>query len=329
MDRSKNMIQEMVATIVNQKKNSGGIQNVALVACGGSFSTLYPAKYFLDMEAKKIRPGHYTANEFVHATPSYIGENSVVITISHKGDTPETVEAAKLARKRGAVSIVLTFEQDSPLTTHGDFVLFYEWGAESNQNNSNVVTVLRIVAEIINQVEGYIHYDEFCKACDKIHDSIAKGKKATLDAAKTFARDYKNEKLIYTIGSGTGFSAAYSYAICILMEMQWINASAIHSGEYFHGPFEITEPEVPFILLKSSGKTRTLDIRVLNFLTKYGGKFITIDAQELGLPEIGKNVCGFFDHIFLTAMLRQYADELALIRQHPLSERRYMWKVEY
>ncbi|QQO10778.1 SIS domain-containing protein [Breznakiella homolactica] len=323
------MIGEMITKIVEKKNGIGGIQSVAFVACGGSFSTLYPAKYFLDSESKKLRAGHYTANEFVHATPSYIGKNSVVVTISHKGNTPETVEAAKKAQELGAASIALTFEQDSPLSKYGDFVLPYEWGPDADQKNSNVVTVMRIAAEILHQVEGYAHYDEFCQACGKLNAVTGKAKAATAENAKAFARDYKDEKIIYTMGSGTGMSAAYSYAICILMEMQWINSSAIHSGEYFHGPFEITEPDVPFILLKSSGRTRPLDLRALKFLEKYGKKFITLDAQELGLPEIGKNVCEFFDHIFLTVILRQYAEELASIRNHPLSERRYMWKVEY
>ena len=49
-------------------------------------------------------------------------------------------------------------------------------------------------------------------------------------------------------------------------EMQWIHSSAIHSGEYFHGPFEITDKDVPFIMMMSTGRTRALDQRALDFL---------------------------------------------------------------
>ena len=31
----------------------------------------------------------------------------------------------------------------------------------------------------------------------------------------------------------------------------------------------------------------------------------------------------------ITAVFRVYAEELAEVRQHPLTKRRYMWKLEY
>lgn len=71
------------------------------------------------------------------------------------------------------------------------------------------------------------------------------------------------------MGSGPSFGAAHQESICILLEMQWINSASIHSGEYFHGPFEITEPGTPFILLKSSGRTRPLDDRAICFIERY------------------------------------------------------------
>lgn len=322
-------IPEIITKIKNEKDAIGGIKSVVFVACGGSLSTLYPAKYLLDNIAQKLRIGHYTANEFVHATPEYLGPNSIVITLSHRGNTPETIASAKKAQGIGAASIVLTFIEGSSLTKYGDHVVTYEWGVGSTQKNSNVVIAMRIAVEILYQVEGFASYQEFATGCDRIDEAIQKGKSLTLAAAKDFAKEYKNEKIIYVMGSGTGFSAAYSFSVCILMEMQWINSAFIHTGEYFHGPFEITEQTVPFILLKSSGRTRPLDQRALAFLNKYGKKFITLDALDLGLPIIGPEVSEFFDHIFFTVILRQYAEALAEARNHPLSERRYMWKVEY
>ncbi len=82
----------------------------------------------------------------------------------------------------------------------------------------------------------------------------------------------KSEKVIYMMGSGPSFGAAHQESICILLEMQWINSASIHSGEYFHGPFEITETGTPFILLKSSGRTRPLDDRAIRFIERYRGK---------------------------------------------------------
>ena len=113
------------------------------------------------------------------------------------------------------------------------------------------------------------------------------------------------------------------------MEMQWINSSAIHSGEYFHGPFEITDRETPFIILMSEGRTRPLDQRALDFLNRFAEKVIVLDAKELGLETIDDKVSEFFNPLLMSAALGCYSYELSIARKHPLSCRRYMWKLQY
>ncbi len=60
---------------------------------------------------------------------------------------------------------------------------------------------------------------------------------------------------------------------CIFMEMQWIHSACIHSGEFFHGPFEITDANTPFFFQFSEGNTRAVDERALNFLKKYDQRY--------------------------------------------------------
>ena len=131
------------------------------------------------------------------------------------------------------------------------------------------------------------------------------------------------------MGSGANYNVAYSFAICLLMEMQWVNSSAIHSGEYFHGPFEITDRETPFIILMSEGRTRPLDQRALDFLNRFAEKVIILDAKELGLETIDDKVSEFFNPLLMNAALGCYSYELSIARKHPLSCRRYMWKLQY
>nr|WP_272948253.1 type II asparaginase [Trabulsiella odontotermitis] len=65
--------------------------------------------------------------------------------------------------------------------------------------------------------------------------------------------------------------------------MQWIHSACIHSGEFFHGPFEITDANTPFFFQLSEGSARPVDERALNFLKKYGRRIEVVDAKELGL----------------------------------------------
>ena len=152
---------------------------------------------------------------------------------------------------------------------------------------------------------------------------------AHTDRIATFAEAMKREPVIYTMGAGANYATAYSYAICIFQEMQWIHSAGIHAGEYFHGPFEITDFDVPFIVLRGLGASRKMDDRGLAFATKYSQRVTTLCAEELGLGTIDADVVEHVEHMAFGTLLRVYCDKLADSRGHPLTVRRYMWKMDY
>ncbi|OGO80045.1 MAG: phosphosugar isomerase [Clostridiales bacterium GWC2_40_7] len=322
-------IQEMIKDIKEKTEDKGGIKEVYFIACGGSLASLYPSKYLIENESKELTVGYFTSNEFVHVIPKALGINTIAVLCSHRGNTPETIEAARVCQSYGAKTIALSYIKESPLTKHADYTLYYEFGENAVIENDKICTSLKIAFEILYQFEEYINYQKAIDGFDKINLVVDSAKKFVKTRAAIFADKYKDENNIYVMSSGASYGSAYSYAICILMEMQWINSSGIHSGEYFHGPFEITDRETPFILLMNEGRTRPLDERALVFLQKYGEKIIILDAKELGLNTIDDKVIEFFNPVLFNYALRVYGQELAEIRKHPLSQRRYMWKVEY
>ena len=99
---------ELKKIIEEIKAERPEITSVIFVGCGASQAELYPAKYFLEGNAKKLRTSLYTANEFVHATPACVGKESIIITCSLGGNTPETVEASKKAMNMDAKVIAIT-----------------------------------------------------------------------------------------------------------------------------------------------------------------------------------------------------------------------------
>jgi fructoselysine 6-phosphate deglycase len=54
-----------------------------------------------------------------------------------------------------------------------------------------------------------------------------------------------------------------------------------------------------------------------------------LDAKDFDLTGVAESVQGYIAPLVLQTILRQYAEELATARNHPLSTRRYMWKVPY
>jgi len=323
--KMKNIIEEIIAS----KKEVGGIKQVYYVACGGSYGAFYPAKTFLETEATDIKVGIYNSNEFVHNTPKAFGKNSVLIVASHKGNTPETVKAAEIGKKAGVPVIALTWIADSPITGQADYVVDYAFGDDKDIAGEKTIVALMTAVEILNQTEGYVNYDKFLDGVAKIDRIVKNACKHVEKRALAFAENHKDDSVIYTMASGAGYGAAYMQSICIFMEMQWINSSSIHTGEYFHGPFEITDAEIPFVIQVSEGSTRPLDERALKFLNQYAKRVEVIDAKELGLSKIDSSVVDYFNHTLFNNIYPVYNKALADERQHPLSTRRYMWKVEY
>lgn len=322
-------MKEIVAEIAESKKECGGIREVYFVGCGGSLGGFYPAKIFLETEAVTIRAGWYNSNEFVHNTPKALGKNSVVVTASHRGNTPETVQAAKLAHEMGVPVIALTWAPNSPITEVADYVVGYTFGPDKDIAGEKTMVAMLAAVEILKQTEGYSNYDAFMDGVAKIDGIVKRARKHVEKRALAFAGEYKDDQVIYTMGSGAGYGAAYMEDICIFMEMQWINSSSIHTGEFFHGPFEITDTEIPFILQISEGPTRPLDERALKFLKKYAKRVEVLDAKDLGLSTIDPTVVSYFNHSLFNNVYDVYNHALADERQHPLTTRRYMWKVEY
>lgn len=305
------------------------IQNVFLVACGGSSALMYPSKYLLDREAKSIASDLYSSNEFIHRNPATLGSHSLVILCSHSGNTPETVEAAKFARSKGALTVSLTHEPTSPLAEASEHFITYSYGPEAPAFETNYSIMYQLVVGLLSVKEKNGKFHQFLHSLQSLQAVYDRAKSQFAERAKAFAAAHKDEKLIYTMASGANFGVAYSFAICILMEMQWIHSHAIHAGEYFHGPFEILDKNVPIILLLGLDETRPLEERALQFSKQYGEKLTVLDATEFDLSGVDEGLRGYIAPLVLNTVLRQFANELAEARNHPLSTRRYMWKVPY
>ena len=306
------------------------IKSVYFVGCGASMSDLFPGKYFLDANAKNLRVALYTANEFYYSTPSAVDSSAIVVTCSLSGNTPETVAASKKAMELGASVISVTHIAGSPLALASHYQIIHGFEGSYGAKMEKPANVLALAAEILNTYEGYEHYNELQDGLTKIYDLINRAAASLEPTAKAFADAYKDMPILYVMSSGAAQMVAYSFSSFLMMEMQWVPASSFHSGEFFHGPFELVDKDVPYLLLMNDGPTRPMDIRALTFLQRFDAKVTVVDAKDFGLGSaVDKSVVEYFNPLMIGGVLRLYAEQLALVRNHPLTKRRYMWKLEY
>ena len=120
------------------------INHFYFVACGGSQAFMMPAQYMFDREIA-IPASIYSSNEFVHRLPKALGPDSVVITCSHSGNTPETVKATEIAREKGATTIALSNLVDSPLWKAAEYPIHYDWGKEADASDLNKAVLYSLI----------------------------------------------------------------------------------------------------------------------------------------------------------------------------------------
>ena len=321
-------VKNMIAEIKQKMEERGGLKHVYFVACGGSKAAIFPGLYLLQSEAKTFSATTYTSNEFVHATPKELDERCLAVICSLKA-TPETVEAVKTANERGAITIAMTGSTSTGMAKVGQYVLVYSNGDNQDYSDSNQANSLRVGFELLHQIEGWELYDKAMDAYQYIDQIVQEGKENCLAEAKAWAEKEKDEPVFYVLASGPNYGVAYSMCCCHFMEMQWKHAVCLHTGEYFHGPFETTDKQLPMVLIMSEGRTRALDERCLKFLKTYAENYIVIDFKELNKGRIDPAVAEFFNPVVLIPIERYYVSQMAEVRGHSMDVRRYMWKVEY
>ncbi len=321
-------IEKIISEVKQKIDDRGGLKAVYFIGLGGSLAAIYPGKYLLTTEAKSFPTLSFTSNEFIYSDPKGLDERCIVILCSLKG-TAETVEALKYANSKGAITIAMTGTEESEMFEHGQYSVIYSSGDDQIYSQSNQSYSLRLGFEILKQFEGYEHYEKAMDAFTKLDDIFVDAKKRITERAIKFALDFKDEDMFYILASGPCWGTGYSMASCHLMEMQWKNASMIHSGEFFHGPFEITDDKPVMVLIKSIGKTRYLDERVETFLNKFAKKLFIMDARDTELSTLDSSVAEYFSSVIMLPIERFVVSKMADMRDHSMDKRKYMWQFDY
>ena len=130
-------------------------------------------------------------------------------------------------------------------------------------------------------------------------------------------------------GAGNAWPEAFYFGMCILEEMQWIRTRPVHASDFFHGTLELVEPGVSVVLLKGEDACRPLAERVEAFVPKVGGELTVIDIAGLPAPGLSPATRALLAPALLATVLERVAAHLEVLRDHPLTTRRYYRRVAY
>lgn len=297
-----------------------GYKNIFLIGIGGTFAlaeqigSIIKSRSCIDVYVEN-------AAEFTVLGNKHFGKDSVVIVDSVSGDTKEVVEAVKLCKDTGAYVIGFIEKKDSPLAEAVDYLISFEGGA--------LYKFYMTVFRFMYNAGEFNEYGKFFEELKALPKALLQMKKDADIKAEKFVDKYMDEPIHYLVGSGNLWGAAYSYAMCIMEEMQWMRTKSIHAAEFFHGTLEVIEKDTNVILFKGEDETRPLMDRVEAFVNRVSNKVTVFDTKDYELKGISKEFRGLIAPFVIRSVTERINKHLEFKRKHPLEIRRYYRRLEY
>ena len=304
------------------------IRKIFFVGCGAPHHLFYSLEYWASKYATNTTFFRYFPAEFVLHAPQALYENSLVVLGSHSGTTKETVAAARYIQQTPAQSLAITQSADSPLGQAVDQAIAYG-STEQGYFSAFMLTFAFLSEFLVEKEPDWPFHDALMESLPHFPAALAQAKAQTITTAALQAEKLKDSQQLYVLGAGPMYTTAYVFANCFLMEMQWMHANAMQAAEFFHGPFEVVDEATPLLLLIGEDPSRPIAERVLEFTKQYSHNTIVYDSKKFPMTGIAPEIRPLVAPMIVDAALTNLVETLAVLRNHPMTTRRYMGKVAY
>jgi fructoselysine-6-phosphate deglycase len=317
---------ERIDSVVEDFLGSGGT-SVVFAGAGGAGILMRPAADLL--RDRSTFPAHLVLPaEVVAAGSAVVTRDSLVVIPSLSGTTAESIAMLEHAQAAGARVLVLTGHQDSPLAHKADVALV-NYAQDDTSCESFYLQSLLLALSIMARRGELEDLDGTIAELRRLPELLVAAKEAFEPRAREVAEALAADPWHILTGSGNVWPQAHYYGMCILEEMQWIRTRPVHASDFFHGTLELVEPGVSIVVLKGEGATRALDERVERFATELTDRVLVLDSADAALGGIGAATRALLSPVVLAALLERVSAHLEVIRDHPLTTRRYYRRMDY
>jgi len=218
-----------------------------VVSCGTSYYAGLVFKYFLENHTD-IDVEVEVSSEFRYKRP-HIKEGDVLIAISQSGETADTLESVRLAKKHGAKIVSIVNVVGSTLDRESDVTLFMNAGPEigvaATKTYVAELAVLYLLGLKVMEINGY-----WDREAEEILDKLVRMPELLENVLRKdpqireLSEKYKDYRNFMYIGRGYGYPTALEGALK-LKEITYIHATAYQAGELKHGPIALLDVDFP------------------------------------------------------------------------------------
>lgn len=257
---------------------------VYITAAGTSNHAGLAARYMFT-KLSAVRTQSIISSEFPELTGELLDESDVILAISQSGETLDTINAVKHAKRQGVKVVSITNVVNSTISKLSDFTIYTyagpEYGLAATKTFLVQVACLALLSIDLSLMRGSLSRGEVDKFRDELMKTPAIVDK-TIRRQDRVVRDiaykYANKPSFLFLGRGISTATAKEGALK-LKETAYVHAEAYPAGESRHGPIAIIEPGFPVIIIAPPDENYDKLEKNLKEIKAYQAKIISV-VQE-------------------------------------------------
>ena len=237
------------------------IDKVFVVACGSAYHSGLVAKYAIE-HWTRIPVEVELASEFRYRDP-VLDRDTLVVAVSQSGETADTLEAVRHARRQRARVLAVCNTNGSQIPRESDAVLYTHAGPEIGVASTKAflaqVTANYLVGLALAQARGTKYPDEIARDFADLAampEAVAHTLEL-MDPVREIAAGIADAKAVLFLGRHVGYPVALEGALK-LKELAYMHAEGFAAGELKHGPIALIEDGLPVVVVTPSPKSQPL-----------------------------------------------------------------------
>jgi len=230
-----------------------GIREIKICACGTSYHTALASSYLFE-RLSKIQTSIEIASEFRYKEP-LLRPDTLFVVISQSGETADTLEALKMAKRGGLKTLAICNVDNSSIVRESDVTLLtragIEKGVASTKAFATQMMVLWMLA--VSIAKESLSEEEYQREVDAMHmiPQVVKVREGVHEKVKRLSKRYLHGHGFFFIGRDIFYPLALEGALK-LKEISYLHAGGYPSGEMKHGPIALADSELFTIALMPS-----------------------------------------------------------------------------
>jgi len=261
------------------------VKQVQIIACGSSYNAGLVAKYWLE-DIAKISCNIEVASEYRYRHPILLN-GTLFVTLSQSGETADTVEALKTAKKINSNinTLCITNSAESSLTRLSDLTFLTHAGPEIGVASTKAFTTqllaLALLTCSIGKVKKNIDNNQEKAIVDSLKRLPGLVNEALLqeEQVQKLAIRFKDKNSALFLGRGTMHAIAMEGALK-LKEISYIHAEAYPAGELKHGPIALIDKDMPVIAIAPNDELLVKLQSNLQEVRSRGSQMIVFEDDE-------------------------------------------------